>query len=419
VGELQRALQAPWGRSIARALAENVLPRSGATATGARELALELLLEGRWRVAVPSLLSVARSEADPLRARVLLALPAFEDEAVDTYLVRAIAKSFDKRHGPHPFNLLLERIRGDTPLGERASVQLVARLAQMFLSTDWRDASRACVLSRGLEPSRAVPLLIDGLSAWNRRGRLGVGSLRVQNEIAAELRLLSGRTIGLDPDAWTTWWIAVRQGRIPLTAEAGARPAEASGTRDGARTQASFFGLRPVSDHVTFIIDHSGSMSTGWGTRGWSRFVEAVDQMMRYLQAAGERTHFDVILFSDQPVRSNERMLLATPANLERLRASLLQRKPDGSTCLKPAVLAALAMGETEGIDYERLEADTIIVLCDGETAEGPLWVAPLLERVGAESRVQFHCVLMGGRDDGALSSLAEGTGGEFLRIGG
>ena len=69
--------------------------------------------------------------------------------------------------------------------------------------------------------------------------------------------------------------------------------------------------------------------------------------------------------------------------------------------------------------DMERLEADTIVVLCDGETERGPRWVQPTLERVLPHHPLVFHCVLLGGRGDGTLRALAEGSGGSYLRVGG
>ena len=168
---------------------------------------------------------------------------------------------------------------------------------------------------------------------------------------------------------------------------------------------------------MTFVIDLSGSMSTGWGTTGHTRYVEAVEQMMRFLQAAGERARFNVVLFNGAVLRSNDDLVPATTRNLDRARRALLELVPGGDTCLRPAVESALGLSaEPAG---EPPEADTIIVLCDGETSEGPSWVAPLLERVRDASQVRFHCVLIGTSGDGTLEALAQGTGGDFLRIGG
>jgi hypothetical protein len=141
--------------------------------------------------------------------------------------------------------------------------------------------------------------------------------------------------------------------------------------------------------------------------------------MMRFLQAAGPQTRFNVILFSGEPLRSSPELVRATAANLGRARASLLARHPEGSTQLRPAVELALRLDADGRVDPARLEADTIVILCDGETAEGPRWVQPLLDRVQDDARVVFHCALIGTAGDGTLERLAAMTGGDFLRIGG
>jgi hypothetical protein len=140
--------------------------------------------------------------------------------------------------------------------------------------------------------------------------------------------------------------------------------------------------------------------------------------MVRFLQASGEQTRFNVILFSDEPLRSSARLVAARIETIERARSALLERVPAGDTYLAPAIALALHLDEG-AFDAERLEADTIVVLCDGETGEGPGWVGPLLERIHAEARVVFHCVLIGNRGDGTLRLLAEGTGGDYLQVGG
>jgi len=359
-----------------------------------------------------ALLFVARNEADPLRPHVLRMLPGFADEAIDLFLVGLIGRKFDTRQSPHPFNLLLERIEDRAhPLGRRAADALEARIAAMLISTDWREASRAIEVLQGVEYKQSVPLLIDALSAWTRRDSMGQGSRRIVDEIVRELRRISGRSIGSNPKSWITWWIAVRQGRTVVAAEAPESEAP--------RTEASFFGLRPVSDRVTFIIDYSGSMETGWGTDGLTRYEEAIEQMMRFLQAAGEETRFNVILFNDFPLMSSRKLIPATADALERARTALLRRTPDGGTLLRPAVELALAMDAEGRVDPELVEADTIVILCDGETASGPGWVRPLLTEIRAETRIRFHCVQLGSNGDGTLERLARGSGGDFIRVGG
>ena len=95
----------------------------------------------------------------------------------------------------------------------------------------------------------------------------------------------------------------------------------------------------------------------------------------------------------------------------------MLYRGPQGTTELEPAVREALRLDREGRPDLSELEADTVVVLCDGATAEGPAWVAPLLSGPNQEACVVFHCVQIGGGGDGTLEALAEGTGGTFVSV--
>ena len=409
---LDRILDGPGAGPWMEWMAQDVLLLRDHHSEARRRTALGLLMSRRAEPGKLAILTIARDVEDPLRPDALAAMPGWRDEAVDLFLVSLVGKTFDKRGGaPHPFNLLLERIRdSEYPLGIRATRQLERRIAYMLISPDWRIASRGIELARGLDGSRGIPLLLDALAAWNRRLEFGGGSKRVQYEIVRELQDISGMGIGPHARRWRTWWIAVRQGRTPLKREYS--PSEE-------RTSASFFGLRPVSDRVTFVIDCSGSMDSEWGTSEHSRYQEAVEQMMQFLQASGERTRFNVILFNDTTQRSSPHLVEATTETLEKARAELLAYIPDLGTQLRPAIELALRMGPGGIFDPHRLEADTIVVLCDGETNEGPRWVKPLLESIHAEARVVFHCVMIGQRGDGTLERLAELSGGDFIRVPG
>lgn len=408
---IEELLQGPRGPEAEAFLAE-VLVLGTHHSTRRRLAALDVLGDHRTPRGKLAMLTVGRDGSDPLRGAVIEELATWPDEAVDLFLVGLLGKKFDKERDPHPFNVVLRRVRDvETPLGPRAAELLAERLRTTLLASDWREVSRSIELSRGLEPEQSVPLLLDALSAWTRREEHGGGSRRILGEVVAELSRISGRSIGRNPRNWITWWIAVRQGRTALTAP---------DVPDGEpRTEATFFGLRPVTDQVTFLIDSSGSMRTEWGTSEHTRYVEAIEQMMRFLQAAGEQTRFNVVLFSDSPQRSSPHLVRASAHNLMRARESLLRFEPAGGTHLRPAVELALALDPEGHVDLERLEADTVIVLCDGETQDGVDWVQPLLERVNDEARIVFHCVLIGMRDSGVLQRLAELTGGDFLRVGG
>lgn len=400
------------GTQILEWLADEVLVLPGRHTSSRRYVALDVLNQYRTDNARMAMLTIARNEQDELRPTVLSLLATWPEESIDLFLVGLLRKKHDPKKKPHPFNLVLKRVRdSEEPFGPRASDALVVRLAYMLISADWRDSSRAIELARGLVLERRVPLLLDALLTWHKRNLRGGGNKRILHEIIRELRRISGRSIGENPKNWITWWIAYRQGRVEVPIEGEVLEKQ--------RTHATFFGLGAISDRVTFVIDHSGSMLTEWGTTGHNRYEEAIEQMTRFIQASGENTRFNVILFSGTPVRSSSKLVRADIETMELARSSLLARFPDGATNLRSAIRLALYLDADGDVNLERLEADTIIVLCDGETTEGPDWVKPLLERVSADARIVFHCVHLGSRDDGTLRLLAEGTGGEYLKIGG
>ena len=392
-----------------------------------RRVTLEILEDAGVKALRLPLLTVVRRSDDPLRSFALGTLARWAstfgpDPSVDLYLVRLADQAFDKSVSPHPLNILLDRLASsDAPLSEQARALLTERIARMLVKSDWREAARGLRLSVGLPVEERVPCLLDALQVWKRRaeGQKEYPSLvRIQNDLVRELRALSGQYHGARPGPWINWWVAVRKGELPMP---GSKEfAEAMRERASQpRTTAGFFGLRPESMRVTFVIDASGSMGNGFSTDGTTRYVEAVEQMMRFLQGSPEGTKFNTILFSDLTLSSGADLQDVTPRLLESARAKLLAHTPAGGTNLRPAIEQALRLDASGLPDLEAIEADTIIVLCDGETAEGSRWVKPMLKRVLPAYPILFHCVHLGHKDDGALEQLAEISGGDFIRVGG
>src|SRR6185436_4692019 len=100
----------------------------------------------------------------------------------------------------------------------------------------------------------------------------------------------------LHPDNWRLWWEAVRRGDVR-----GQHPYT---TGNVAPLHATFFGLHPTSDRITFVIDRSGSMSTPFnalatpaGKAGNTRWEEAVNQLIGFVESIGEKSKFNVVIF--------------------------------------------------------------------------------------------------------------------------
>ena len=407
-------LEPPAERELARWLAAGVLARPAQPLE--RRLAAARLLAGRHLAGTELGLFGCALEASPeLRREALEALVGWPAEGVHAFLLERL-EAFDALEtwpdwiGRSLFLRHFEAVRVEA--GGRSEARLLERVGRRALGGDWRAAYRAIRLSRGLADEAAVPALIAALATWvDRRElegeRLGGprGSLRIEYELLRELGRRSGRSLGPNPERWRTWWKAVGT---------GASPTGASSEPPGL-TRAEFFGLRPATDRVVFVLDRSGSMRTDFGAR--SRFGEAAVQMLGFLRTLGPRARFNVVLFSSELDVWRDRLQPATEDNLASLERWLRYVRPRGATKLEPAVRSVFELDSAGRADLARLEADSVVVLCDGETDEGPGWIRPLLEAVNDDACLAFHGVRVGSVGDGSLELLAQRTGGDFVEV--
>jgi len=384
-------------------LAQEVLGSSHAD--GDARLVAARLLEGLHLVSTrEALLRTARTETAELGEAAVAALVGWNDPAVHEFFLDRLEAS---GAGLSDLAQHLERTRDQLPPVTRARVRVMVE--RLYLSEDWRDAARGRVLLPAVETRRAVPILMEALAVWGHRTEEGRGSRRILGEIVRELQRLSGRAIGPQPERWTRWWNAVLEGRVelPETIEEGG----------GFVSAASFFGLSVMTDRVVFLIDRSGSMESTFGTDGRTRFEEAVTQFLRFLEQAGTRTQFSLALFSDRGELWQSGLSPATSANLEQAKRWLDRQAPEGGTQLFEGLRAALRLDREGHLAASRLDADTVIVLCDGATAEGPEWVAPWMRRENEQAQLVFHCVQIGRTGKGTLEALAAATGGDFVLV--
>lgn len=298
------------------------------------------------------------------------------------------------------------------PQSQRA---LSATLFTLASQPGWRGAARATKLVSHLEPDAAVPFLIEALGLWVARGESGTGSRRIVYEIVDHLREISGRSIGAKPQAWGLWWKRVREGTIALASD--------EVNNGGGLSRPAFFGLQPVSDRVLFVLDRSGSMKApfSYGDKSSSvmstRYETAVAQVMSYLESSGPSTRFGLVLFSSDSVRWKRKLVEAKPQTLKQARKWLFARAPKGGTFLRTGVEAAVGVSRRGELDLKHLEADTIIVLCDGATQGGSGWVQEWVKRYNWEAQLVFHSVQIGSSGDGTLEKLASSTGGDMVRV--
>jgi hypothetical protein len=404
--ELLEAEMARPDPGLAACLAFEVLEGARKRPRAERLLAAQLLervhLEGTETV----LCSAAREGDGELARAALAALAGWDDAEVHLFFLerlegnapgtRAAAQHFEKT-----------RVALGLPVLER----LQQEVARRIVSDEWRTAVQALPLARALDTPRAAPILIEALATWTRRAGGGNGSRRMSGELVSALQERSGRALGAEPERWSEWWKAVCEGRIALPEEVV--------ERGGQNSSAAFFGLQAATDRVVFVVDRSGSMKSAFGTSGRTRHAEAIDQLVRFLRQSGEETRFSVALFSDEGVAWRSRLVAADRANLEAVTRWLESKPPEGETRLYEGVRAGLGLDPKGRIGLERCEADTVIVLCDGATTEGPGWVARWLGEENEKAQLVFHCVQIGEGGNGTLEALASGTGGRFVRVKG
>jgi len=380
-----------------------------------RRLAVIAVIAGRREAStLLPLLSCARERDPRLRASALEALVGWEDESVHTLFLEELARALA---GDREAMSWLAEAHFSTVVlpPESPLVSKLTELAKRGLaSTDWREVSRALALTKGVDNDSILPFLIETLGRWKAREEAGAQALRVEMEILRTLEARSGRKLGTDPKSWSSWWRAVRTGQVRVPQTGAVRES----------TRPSFFGLKPATDRVTFVIDRSGSMAAGMavatGERtSRTRWEESVEQLMGFVDAIGEKARFGIVIFHDFAEDWRPVLEPATAENKKNARAWLSGNRPNGGTQLQGGVMRALHVGPDGLPDLARLEADTVIVLCDGETSEGPDWVEGFLRRANLRARVVFHCVQVGAEGDGTLQKLASGSGGDFVRVDG
>jgi hypothetical protein len=403
---LEGRLDGLEGPHWSRELATNVLSAGADRPDEERRVAARLLAERRAPAALEPLLGTARRDDDPLAPLARELLEGWPDGRVHAlFLDLAVNQPASSPQVGRHFEAARES------LDEGVQEALLAELTRRYQSADWRDAARARDLVGALDTRDTVPILIGALATWDARTRAGEGSVRIRSEIHGELKRLSGRSIAPVADRWSRWWTAVQEGRVALPEdliESGESP-----------SRATFFGLRVETDRVLFVVDGSSSMQTRFGTAQRTRHEEAIEQLLSFLERSGEGTRFAVALFDDRGVSWRQKLTRADESGRAAVRRWLEGKRPEGRTLLFEGLRAGLDLDRRGRLNPERVEVDTVVVLCDGATTEGPGWVADWLAQENAVARLVFHCVQIGQDGNGTLEALSEGSGGSFLRVQG
>jgi len=408
------ALRAHLDADFERILAREVLPAGQTNPTRRRRAALWLVAPKPNPGLLLSLMTCVRDPDAGIRDLALESLCGYQDQGVHGLFLGLLEGAESARGLPRASELAERHFarlppQPPGPLG----VRLRAIVEPGLRSQDWRSVSRAVALSHPLESAAVVPALMDALETWKKRAEAGLQALRIEHELERALEARAGRSYGFDPARWRAWWAAVQRGELAPRND---------GEKDG-QTRAGFFTLKPWTDRVVFVLDRSGSMSEAFGPAGAggerrSRWDAAVEQLCQFVAELPAGARFNVVFFHDFAENWKDDLVRADAASLRAVRL-WLEQKPRGGTHLRAGVERAFGSGMNRTPDPTLTDADTVIVLCDGATEEGPGWVPSFLSRTNARARILFHAVQIGAQGDGTLERLARGSGGEFVQIDG
>jgi hypothetical protein len=260
---------------------------------------------------------------------------------------------------------------------------------------------------------------------------------RVRDDIADTLLWLVGHDLGPDAIAWESWWgIHGASAEVKgITREEFDRLRKES---EGAST-GTYYGLRVISDYVTFVVDISNSMEEPYRVeveepgkeeeeKGTSvakkkkkekketverrKIDVARDELHRALTGLKNGTQFNLILFDTQVKRWNPELTVMSDEIREEAIAFVKDIDPGGMTNVFDAVMTAIADPKV----------NTIYFLSDGAPTSGKV-TAPeqILELVRAENeirKVKIHTIgfhLAPDAED-LMRRLAEENLGSFVK---
>jgi hypothetical protein len=394
-----------------------------ALGNGERYAAIELLRGSSSSAASIALLESSRRGEPHVAQRALEALAGRTDAAVARRMLEALGARIELAPEFDASTALAHFARTRGALEPQARQRVADACAQRLGAASWREASVAIELTRALELDQALALLVAGLEHWSSPQAEPGAAPRVRRELASELSARTGMHYGTRAPAWRAWLEARKPASAPASAPAASTPTSTPTSAPTSapvpvleRTSSEFFGLRPESGRVIFVIDRSGSMAEPMGTGHRSRFRECALQLERFLEAAGETTSFGIVLFDVDARAWRPQLQRATESARETALAWLRDQRPEGGTNLEAGVALACALGAPAGEVFT--EADTLVLLCDGETA-GESWIEPWLARVNSRARLCVHGVQIGTGGDRSLERLARATSGSFTRIAG
>lgn len=243
----------------------------------------------------------------------------------------------------------------------------------------------------------SIPLLI---------ARYGKEEGRLADELDQALFRHTGTRCWTKRD-WDTWWRERGSGFVlphEQTVQKG------SGASGGGGTSA-YYDIPLVSNRITFLVDHSGSMNAQVGTdKKFTRLEAAKRQLAQTLEALPAKYHCNLIPYETAVRPLWKELQPLNNENRKEILDRVAQLRPAGGTNIFDSLEIAFADPSV----------DTIYLLTDGEPSAGRLTdvgqIVAEVRRWHRSRQVVVHCISIG-LESNLLKQIAEITGGEFRAV--
>ncbi|MBL4849577.1 MAG: HEAT repeat domain-containing protein, partial [Planctomycetes bacterium] len=319
------------------------------------------------------------------------------------------------RLGPDPTSVAaLSSLVSDSQAGVRTAAVVALERTQTPAA---RAAVRAALsddkLSVRLAATRALGFQRTNESVETLIGALKRSRGRLEAELLASLRRLTGANLGEQARDWLAWWEAVRETYV-LPDPNAKPPKGAKRLKTRPRARPGYWGASVVSERVAFLVDTSGSMIAERRMQGSTvvvtRMIVAREELRRVIGELPGRARFNVIPFASLPQPWKRKSQRATKKNKAKATSFVGELRARGGTNIHDALMLALADPQI----------DTIWLLTDGEPTLGQV-VDPteLLREVrlkNATRRVAIHTLGVGLKSAFLARLAAENQGRHYLR---
>ncbi len=292
-----------------------------------------------------------------------------------------------------------------------------------------------------LKTARAIPYLIKGLAAEEKRRGKKDWCRRVALGLGRGLRSLTGMDLPLEHAApWKSWW--AKKGKNMRVRALGAPKDQGKGA---AGVYARYFNIDVESDRLLFLVDASGSMARKVKLKRKYAGIpnEAVKfdlvrkELSKVILSLPPSAAVNVIFFNQDvlPFRpmspGNPGLMPMTEANKEALLEFLNLAVPQGLTNLYGALDLALQVGRGTGKKAWKgryrsrtnpLTFDTIYLLSDGAPTTGkvidPDRILELVDQANVVKKVVIHTISFGDVNNAKfMDELARRNGGRHVHL--